>query len=127
MDNKKEVQINKSLVEMLLISIIVSVAIIFTLEHFGKFSYEYYGGEQPHKTPLTKIRYETIFGSEIITNGQGYMYSEAVYSDGEFRKYENHYTYYLKALKEDLIYLIILTIIIFSILYIRRNYTIKLS
>ncbi len=128
MQEKKEIRINKSIIKKVLISAMLSLIAFFIIEHFGKFLYTYYGGEQPYKTPLIKITYKTLLGNEVITDGKGMNYSDVQYSDSSFHKsYLNKLPYYLKAIKEDLIYFVILTILIFLFLYFRKKYSIKLT
>ncbi|PVW16200.1 hypothetical protein [Marixanthomonas spongiae] len=125
--SKKELTLNKSIVKNILLSLLCSLIFFFILEHFGSFTYQFFGGQQPYKTPVTGITYETLFGNKVQTDGQGYTLSDTSYKGGEFDSYLKRLPYYIKAIYADIMYVAILAIIIFSILFIRRNYSIKIS
>lgn len=128
MTEKREIKIDKFIVKSLLISFASSLLIFIFIEHFGKFSYQFYGGGKPHLTQLEGITYKTLLGNEVITDGKGYNVDDIMFTTGDFQEsYFAKIPFYLKAIIADFTYFIILVIIIFITIMLRKKYSFKLT
>lgn len=136
MDNTIEVK--KSTLLVFISSIILAGLILFYSEHFGEFSFlanpepDYYSKPSfistvKGNTPVTAIYYKTFFGNKIQTSGNGFNVGDVNLNGSEFNKYETKLYYYLEAMKADYLYGIIMSVIIFILLWIAINIKIKLT
>ena len=112
MTAKKEIQIDKSYVQGILIGLVVSLAIVLIIQHFGKFSY------------MTGVK------SRWFTSPFGYKYEfigETVvrdYTDLKLNYFQELWVY-LKATIYHYEYLLYFWLPISSLLVIFKNYDIK--
>lgn len=113
----KTIEIKKVHIRNLLLSIVVGFGILFSLEHFGQFSYiapsptTY--DEQGRinmvsyispQTKVSSIYYESFFKEKVTTSGNGFEAKDLAYSDGDFYTYSNKIYYITEALKLDIKY-----------------------
>jgi len=111
----KTIEIKKKTLLFIPISLIIGFIILFTLEHFGTFSYiADYVPEQQGKPSFTyyvdsnagvsSIMYKTYFNKEVRTSGNGFTVGDLNFSGTEFNKYSTKLYYYTEATKKDYLY-----------------------
>jgi hypothetical protein len=127
MNDKQEIEIKKNDIRNILLIILVPLFLTFFIEHFGKFSYQSYGG-QISKVTLSGGSFTTPFGSKIIIQGGQKAYNR--HSDGTY-KINGYYTdklpYYFKGLGKDILYPAILIILLLGVYLLKNKYSIKIS
>lgn len=129
---EKTIQVKKRDVNYFVLSFLIGFVILFGLEHFGSFTFEYdYDVEDPigvkpsltvsvpYSTKLREITFHTFFENQVKTGGNGFTIADMVWSEGEFKNYTVKSYYYTKALTEDYIYgvYISLTFFLMSIFF----------
>lgn len=134
----KTIEIKKTTILKFIFSFILGFAILYGLEHYGKFSFlEEQTTNQNNKPSFTRdisttanlntIIYSTFFGKEIRTNGNGFKVKDIYFSYGDFHKYSNKSYYYTKSTIEDYKYGLYIGLGIFIILMFFTYVKIKVS
>lgn len=127
MENKKEINLDKKVIKKILIIIFAPLLFTFTIEHFGVFNYQSYGGQISTLT-LTSASFTTPFGNKVVTDGGGKGY--VLHNDGTYKingYYFDKLPFYIKGLVKDIIYPIILIVILLVFYFFRTKYSIKIS
>lgn len=133
----KTIEIKKVHIRNLFLSFIVGFGILFGLEHFGTFRYEHsytqnsngkpaFEYQVPATTPVSKIKYETYFGDEIQTDGNGFDLYDLNYKETEFNRYSTKSYYYTQATIKDFKYGIYISIALFFITLLFTAFKIKI-
>jgi hypothetical protein len=125
----KVIQIKALHIKYLILSSIIGFVILFGLEHFGSFGFDYdYDVEEPigvkpsltvsvpYTTKLREITFHTFFGNQVKTGGNGFTIADMALSGGEFRSYNVKSYYYTKAVVGDYIYGVYISLGLFFIL-----------
>lgn len=132
----KTIEIKKATLLIIPISLIIGFALLFTLEHFGTFSYitDYRPDAQAKpsftyyvdsNSGVTSIMYRTYFNKEVMTSGNGFNVGDLNFSETEFNKYTTKIYYYTEATKEDYLYGLMFSGAIFLILLFFSYFKIK--
>ena len=123
----------------LIISLILGFIILYGLEHYGEFKYiadtenstvyysnsfESYGSSS---TKLKAIYFDTFFGNQFTTKGNGFTLYDMKNIDGEFEKYNVRSYYYTKAMLKDFGYGVIISMSIFILFIFFSYFKIKIS
>lgn len=120
------IEIRKQNLMHLIISFFVGFVILFGLEHFGSFGFDYDVEEPngikpsltvsvPYSTKIREITFHTFFENQVKTGGNGFTIADMALSGGEFRNYTVKSYYYTKALREDYIYGLYISLTLFLI------------
>jgi hypothetical protein len=123
----KVIQIKALYFKYLILSSIIGFVILFGLEHFGSFGFDYDVEEPigvkpslivsvPYSTKLREITFHTFFGNQVKTGGNGFTIADMALSGGEFRSYNVKSYYYTKAVVGDYIYGVYISLGLFFIL-----------
>lgn len=136
----KTIEIKKLHIRNFFLSFILGFAILYGLEHFGKFSFlhdtptEYSSDgrikavvQVPYSTKISEIYYDSYFGRRVITNGNGFDLSDMAFTDTDFKKYSSKSYYYTQATIKDFIYGIYISLGLFIISLFFTNFKIKLT
>lgn len=136
--SEKTIQVKKLHIKYFVLSFILGFVILFVLEHFGSFSFDYdYDVDEPigvkpsltvsvpYSTKLREITFHTFFEKEVKTGGNGFTIADMVWSEGEFKKYSVKSYYYTKALCEDYVYGVYISLMLFLILIFFSNFKFK--
>ena len=135
----KTIEINKTHIRNLILSIILGFGILYGLEHLGKFSYVADTPNQnnnekpsfvqnvPSTTKVLKIYYNSFFSNRIETEGNGFDLYDMNYKDTKFNKYSTKSYYYTKATIKDFKYGIYISLGIFMITLFFSQFKIKLT
>ena len=111
---KTEIRLDKKLLIAILTSLFFSFLLLFAIEHYGKFKYEYnqtkrqlgpgiYELSHDFDTRLTGIIYITPFQTVVRTSGKGYNLGDVQFSHKEWNNdYSLKLEYYWKAFKKDM-------------------------
>ncbi len=122
----KTIEIKKTHIRNLFLSFLIGFLILFTLEHFGKFSFvaptpTTYDSQDrinmvsqvPYTTELSTIYYESFFGEKISTSGNNFTIYDLSFKDTDFDKYSVKSYYYTQAAIVDLKYGIYISVCLF--------------
>ncbi|AXT20992.1 hypothetical protein D7030_00155 [Flavobacteriaceae bacterium AU392] len=136
---KKEIVLNKNIVQFVLLAIIAPLILTFILEHFGEFkasslgetSYNVHKGSNYKKIRLHTRTFHTVFGNKIEEN----LYKKNIPAYRETKKgtllvspnYGKQIRYYAKAVVADIAYPISFSLIIIAIFMFRRKFALKLN
>ena len=134
----KTLNIKKKTLKAFFLSMLIGGMILYVLEHFGQFSYvaaqKSYLNTKPSfvtynslDTELTSIFYQSFFGNQIRTNGNGYNIADINYSDTSFDKYSVKSYYYTQATIRDYKYGIYFGLILFALIMFFTHVKIKIS
>lgn len=136
----KIIEIKKQSLNYLISSFFIGFIILFGLEHFGKFTYDYDydstvpAGVKPSltvsvpiNTKLRKITFYSFFGNQVKTEGNGFTVADVAMPDGDFTRYPVKCYYYTKSLSVDFMYGICLSISIFLIFMFFSTFKFKLT
>lgn len=123
------------IIKISLLSLFLSITIVFVVEHFGEFSYlevsdsSYSNSNNgkisfhrkiPLKAKVSTIHLKTPFGSYLTFNGNKFTVYEMLY--GSFNKYHNKADYYQEATIKDFKFIIYFGVAIFSLLFLVFNF-----
>ncbi|MCD0474036.1 hypothetical protein LPB87_06470 [Flavobacterium sp. EDS] len=136
----KTIEIKKSTIRNIFISIIIGFSALYGIEHLGTFSYladsppqydeqgrPYLEYQIPATTKVSKITYKTYFGNLVETEGNGFDVYDLNYAGTEFNKYSSKSYYYTQAILKDFKYGLFISLILFLISLFFTTFKIKLS
>lgn len=134
----KTIEIKKVHIKNLFSSFIIGFIILYSLEHFGEFSYKHnyvesYQGKLsletlvPGNATIAYIKYTSYFGNEFQTAGNGFTMSDLNFSDTEFNKYTTKSYYYTQATLVDIKYGLYISLSIFTLTLFFTHFKIKLT
>lgn len=118
-----QLKINKQVLVNLFKSIIISLIVVFILEHFGSIEYSY------PRTDSYGARYHTFFGGEIYADAN-FLTTNKNPQIGEVKSYFELLPYRILATiysEEDFLFLLLLTGIIWLIYIIKQYVRIKVE
>ncbi len=143
MKEKKTIKINSKLLKTLIISTLISFLIIFGIEHFGKFNYTYNQTLSDYEdkgdyfvetysydrdSNVLSITLNTPFGNQMKVDRSNWKIKDLEFSDGDFYNYPNKFKNYLRATaKTDILYVLLLSLCFWIIIFISKNFKIKLT
>ena len=136
---KKEIVLDKKLIQFIIVAVVLPIFITLILQHFGKFtatslgetSYSVHQGSEYKKIRLHTRKFETLFGNLIEEN----LYHKDIPVYREDSKsnlvvsplYRERIPYYFKGLISDIIYPLALSIVLIIIYLLKRKFTLKIS
>jgi|SRR5690606_24167074 len=136
----KTITVKKIHIRNLILSFLLGFIILYTLEHFGKFSYIANSPTQytstgkikmtnyvSADTDVTNIFYTTFFDKSIKTSGNNFTVGDLNYADTEFDKYEIKSYYYTQATIEDFKYGLYISLGLFLLSLFFTEFKIKLT
>nr|WP_315189379.1 hypothetical protein [uncultured Flavobacterium sp.] len=124
---EKIIEIKKSHIVYLIRSFLLGFVILFGLEHFGKFTFDYNVIQPigvkpsltvsvPYSTKIREITFHTFFDKEVKTSGNGFTIADIVFPEDDFKQYTTFKSYYFtNAIGVDFIYGIYISLILFLI------------
>jgi hypothetical protein len=136
---KKTITIRKDIPKSIIIGLAIGFIIVFVIEHFGEFSYiaksesTYSGGKinlveyVSPKTPLQNIYLDTPLGNTLTFGGNDFTVGDMHYSRGEFQSYTTKIKYYFKATFVDFKFILLIGLLITLIIYLSKNFRVKLN
>lgn len=106
-----------------LLIILLPFLLLFIIEHFGEFNVvasPYYGNDNESKSYISRVDYETPFGSEFSEDlrGEKHIFNFL---------YDNKFPFYIKGVFEDIWYAVIPSLIILLIFLYNRFLSIQVS
>ena len=136
---KKTVTIKKDIPKSIALGFVISVILVFVIEHFGDFSYvanvenSNAGGKinlvdyVSPKTPLQSIYFDSPFGSRTYFDGKGFTVGDMQFRRSNFKPYTNRVKYYFKATFYDFKYVLLIGLILAIMIYLAQNFKLKFS
>lgn len=133
----RTLEIRKIQIRNLVFSFLLGFGILFGLEHFGKFEYEYesnytdsskptFSREISYDTKVTEITYKTYFNKEVSTDGNGFTIADLNFADTEFNNYPAKSYYYTQAAMKDLMYGVYISFALFIVSLFFTTFKIKI-
>lgn len=123
MKNQKIIKISTSSILAFFVSYIIGFIIVFTLNHFGKFSYiadqtgvnneNSFIAYVPVTNQIADLYYTSFFDSKILIRYPGYQIADIQQKEGDFHIYSNKVQYYTNATIKDYLYILLIGSILF--------------
>lgn len=130
MNKKKEIHLKSSDLRNLAIAIFLPFAIMFIIEHFGKFEYVGNTAGNMEDIRVTSLIFTTPLGTKYYQDTSNEKLGYTRQSNGVWKingSYFQKLPYYLLGLYYDIIYPIIFSVILLLLFFIFRKYSIKIS
>ncbi|WP_276379886.1 hypothetical protein [Flavobacterium sp. H4147] len=143
METKSTISIKKTTITALLCCLFLGACAVFALNHLGKFTYiadtsnvenadefgrPYLEVPIPVTNGVLSVTYTSYFGSIIKIDRPGFIVDDIRFEGmGKFNQYDNVSKYYINATIKDYNYILLVSVLLFTVYLFFRKFKIKLT